>query len=72
MNRQDKAISSSSEHGNIVDLVKINRLLESEKKSLEIIILQERDFLAKIVHEAKYHVRSILWGLNSLFNIYSL
>lgn len=67
MNEQDKAISSSDKLVKIEDLVKTNQLLESEKKSLEIIIFQERDFIAKVVHEARCHVRGILWGLNSLF-----
>lgn len=68
MNEQDKA-TSSDKLVKIEDLVKTNQLLESEKKSLEIIIFQERDFIAKVVHEARCHVRGILWGLNSLFHI---
>ncbi|WP_127132505.1 sensor histidine kinase [Pseudoflavitalea rhizosphaerae] len=69
MNEQDKATSSSDKLVKIEDLVKTNQLLESEKKSLETIIFQERDFIAKVVHEARCHVRGILWGLNSLFHV---
>ena len=69
MNEQDKSTSSSDKLVKIEDLVKTNQLLESEKKSLEIIIVQERDFIAKVVHEARCHVRGILWGLNSLFHV---
>lgn len=69
MNEQDKANSSSNKLVKFEDLVKTNQILESEKKSLEIMLLQERDFIAKAVHEARCHVRGILWGLNSLFHV---
>lgn len=58
-----------SEKEIIAELIKTNQLLEMEKKSLEIMVLQQRDFIAKAVHEARCHVRGILLGLNMLFQI---
>lgn len=68
MSVHDKSVTSANEQ-RIAELAKINQLLESENESLENMLVQERDFIAKAVHEARCHVRSILWGLNSLFHV---
>jgi signal transduction histidine kinase len=43
--------------------------LVTKKEALEQLVLQERDFWAKVVHEARCHVRGILLGLDMLYQM---
>ncbi|WP_127125426.1 sensor histidine kinase [Pseudoflavitalea rhizosphaerae] len=51
------------------ELLKANKLLETENKSLVEMVQYQRDFIAKTVHEARSHVRFIFMGLKILFQI---
>lgn len=69
MNWQDNTISPPSEKEIIIELTKTIQSLEAEKELLEIMVLQQRDFIAKAVHEARSHVRFIFFNLDMLFKV---